>query len=249
MSCTVLIVAKNEENNIQDCIASCRPFADEIIVIDDFSSDRTPAIATSCGARVIQRALNGDWGSQQTFGIQQATKNWIFLIDADERCLPETAAEIAQIVQTTPDRAYKVRRLNHFRRRMIKHGSLSPDWVIRLLPREGTSVVGLVHQKIVFSCPLHQLKGSLLHFTYYSWAQLEGKMQKYARLAAMKYHEEGKKSHFVLDVTLRPLFSFFKMYVLKLGFLDGALGFALALNYADYTLSKYFQLHELEASD
>lgn len=249
MSCSVLIVAKNEEDNIRDCIESCRPFADEVVVIDDFSSDQTSAIAASCGAVVIQRALNGDWGAQQTFGIQTATKDWIFLIDADERCLPETAAEIAKIVKTAPDRAYEVRRLNHFRRRMVKHGSLSPDWVTRLLPREGTRVVGLVHQKIVFACPLQKLHGSLLHFTYHSWSQLEAKMEKYAHLAALKYHEEGKKSRFVLDITLRPIFSFFKMYVLKLGFLDGALGFALALNYADYTLSKYFQLHELKASE
>ena len=249
MSCSVVIVAKNEERNLQDCIESCKAFADEVVVVDDYSTDSTVQVAQTCGAKVFQRSMDGNWGAQQTFAIQSATQDWVFLIDADERCLPETAKEIAAIVRTQPNKAYRVRRLNHFRQKMVRHGSLSPDWVIRLLPRIGTSVEGFVHPKIQFACPLSDLQGCLLHFTYQTWTQLEGKMQKYARLAAMKYHEEGKKSHFVLDVTLRPLFSFFKMYVLKLGFLDGALGFALALNYADYTLSKYFQLHELESSD
>ena len=85
---SVLILARNEENNIKDCIESCN-FADEVIVIDDNSTDKTKEIAEQLGARVINRSMNGDWGGQQTFAIQQAKYEWIFFIDADERCSPE----------------------------------------------------------------------------------------------------------------------------------------------------------------
>ena len=84
---SVLILARNEENNIKDCIESCN-FADEVIVIDDNSTDKTKEIAEQLGARVINRSMNGDWGGQQTFAIQQAKYEWIFFIDADERCTP-----------------------------------------------------------------------------------------------------------------------------------------------------------------
>ena len=94
---SVLILARNEESNIRECIESCT-FAGEVIVIDDFSTDDTEKIAEACGARVIRRAMNGDWGGQQTFAIEQACCGWIFFIDADERCTPELCGEIVQAV-------------------------------------------------------------------------------------------------------------------------------------------------------
>ena len=94
---SVLILAKNEEKNIGDCITSCN-FAEDILVIDDGSTDKTQEIAESLGARVIHRSMNGDWGGQQTFAIQQAKFPWIFFIDADERCTPELAKEIEAAV-------------------------------------------------------------------------------------------------------------------------------------------------------
>ena len=95
---SVLILARNEEANIRECIESCT-FAGEVIVIDDFSTDDTEKIAEACGARVIRRAMDGDWGGQQTFAVEQARCGWIFFIDADERCTPEAAEEIARTVE------------------------------------------------------------------------------------------------------------------------------------------------------
>ena len=247
MSCSVLILAKNEEKNIRDCVLSCSGFADEVIVIDDFSEDNTAIIASKIGAKIIQRSMAGNWGAQQTFAIEQATSDWVFFIDADERCTPDLAAEIKKIVQTKNFAAYWVRRLNFFNHKRVKHGMLSPDWVARLLPREGSSVEGYVHPKIIFNAPEKKLKGNMLHYTYETWDQIERKMQKYSSLAAKKYHQEGKKSHFIIDVSIRPFFAFIKMYFFKLGFLDGTIGLALSINYANYTLSKYFKLDELNS--
>ena len=104
LNLSVLLLAKNEEQNIEDCIRSVS-FADEIIVIDDFSTDRTAELARSLGARVVQRALAGDWGAQQTFAIQEATHDWIYFLDADERVSPRLAEHIKSIV-AADDRRY-----------------------------------------------------------------------------------------------------------------------------------------------
>ena len=95
---SVLILARNEEKNIEDCIKSCS-FANEVIVIDDNSTDKTKELAERLGAKVINRSMNGDWGGQQTFAIQQASNPWIFFIDADERCTPELCSEIEAVVK------------------------------------------------------------------------------------------------------------------------------------------------------
>lgn len=242
---SLLILAKNEECNIKECIESC-PFADEIIVIDDNSDDRTKEIAESLGAKVINRSMNGDWGGQQTFAIQQASCNWIFFIDADERCTPELSAEIKNTVNNGDKYGYWVRRINHFKHKVVKHGPLSPDWVCRLMPREGSYVEGFVHPKIVHQFKDKRLTKNMLHYTYETWEQYLRKMNQYSTLAAEKSRKEGKTCNFLFDIIFRPAFAFFKMYILKLGILDGMLGYVLCLNYANYTLNKYVKLKYLE---
>ena len=193
--------------------------------------------------------MNGNWGQQQTFAVDQASCDWIFFIDADERCHPDAAEEIRKIVQTVHYKAYWIQRLNYFNGKRVRFGMLSPDWVVRLLPKKGTYVTGYVHPKIVFDVPEAKLRGKMTHFTYQSWAQLEGKMNKYSTLAAKKYFDAGKKSRPLFDLIARPFFAFLKMYIFKLGFADGLIGLALSANYAAYTLSKYFKLMELSNKD
>ena len=242
---SLLILAKNEERNIKECIESC-PFADEIIVIDDNSDDKTKEIAESLGAKVINRSMNGDWGGQQTFAIEQASCEWIFFIDADERCTPELSAEIKNTVAKGDKYGYWVRRINHFKHKVVKHGPLSPDWVCRLMPREGSYVEGFVHPKIVHQFKDKRLTKNMLHYTYETWEQYLRKMNQYSTLAAEKSRKEGKTCNFFFDIIFRPAFAFFKMYILKLGILDGMLGVILCLNYANYTLNKYVKLKYLE---
>lgn len=244
---SVLILAKNEAENIRACIESCRPFAAEVVVIDDFSDDDTAQIAEECGARVVRRALNGDWGAQKTFAVQQAACPWIFVIDADERCTPELAGEIRKAANAGEQTAYRVTRLNHFGGRPVRHGPLSPDRVTRLLPREGVRIEGLVHEKTVHPYPEKNLAAPMLHYTYDNWDQYLAKMNRYSALSAERYLREGRRPRPFADLWLRPQIAFVKMYFLKLGFLDGALGYALAKNYANYTLNKYIKLQEIYA--
>lgn len=241
---SLLILAKNEEKNIGECIKSCT-FANEVIVIDDHSNDETPIIAESLGAKVITRDMNGDWGKQQTFAIEQAKLDWIFFIDADERCTPELCKEIEEVVAQGQPFGYWVKRLNHFQRKLVRHGSLSPDWVCRLMPRIGSYVEGVVHPKIVHQHGNKKLRAPMLHYTYETWEQYLRKMNQYSTLAAEKYKQEGKSSYPFFDLILRPLFAFIKMYFLKRGFLDGMLGYILCKNYANYTMNKYVKLKYL----
>lgn len=145
---SVIILAKNEEEKIGNCIKSCL-FANEILVIDDGSSDKTVEIAKTLGARVLHRSMNGDWGAQQTFGIQQASFDWIFFIDADELCTPELAKEIEGVVTRNEQGEYWIKRINKFVHNKATHGVLRPDYVSRLMPKKDSYVEGYVHPAII----------------------------------------------------------------------------------------------------
>lgn len=244
---SVLILARNEENNIKDCIESCL-FADEILVIDDYSTDRTKEIAESLGARVIQRSMNGDWGAQQTFAIESAEHEWVFFIDADERCTPELGKEIVNVMGHG-EYAYWIERHNQFHHNKATHGTLRPDYVCRLMPKKGSYVEGYVHPAIVTPYENKKLKSHMIHYTYDNWTQYWNKFNSYTTLAAEKSRKQGKSVYFFRDIMLRPLWAFIKMYILHKGFLDGRLGWILAVNHYSYTMTKYVKLYDLYKSN
>jgi len=154
--------------------------------------------------------------------------------------------KIVQAVADGTQYGYWVKRINHFQHKLVRYGPLSPDWVCRLMPKGGSRVEGFVHPKIIHGCRDKKLKAPMLHYTYETWEQYLDKMNRYSTLSAEKYRNEGKRIHTFADIWLRPWFAFFKMYFLKLGFLDGALGYILAKNYANYTMNKYVKLKYLQ---
>ena len=242
---SVLILAKNEEKNIAACIESVKNFADEIIVIDDFSTDRTVEICQNLGAKVIQRELAGDWGKQKSFAVEQATCDWIFIIDSDERATPELSAEIKKILADDNKKiAWRCARLSYFWGQPLKHGGWFPDYVTRLLPKEGTHVEGVVHEKIVHQCEEKNLDASkyLVHYPYRNWEHNLDKMNTYTTLMAKRMYDSGKSAS-VFDIVFRPVWSMFRMYILRGGFLDGLIGFILSGFHCFYTLSKYVKLY------
>ena len=241
---SALILAKNEERNIEACIKTLQ-FADDILVIDDFSTDRTKEIAERLGARVIQRGMNGDWGGQQTFAIQQAKCEWVLFVDADERISESLAREICSVVAKGDKKAYWIQRENKFYHHHATHGVLRPDYVNRLFPAKGSYVEGYVHPQIVTPYPNEKLHGIMYHYTYDTWSQQLNKLNNYTTLAAAKYKKNHKKCSFFLDIVLRPFWAFFKVYILNLGFLDGKMGWRLSTNHYFYTMNKYIKLYFL----
>ena len=245
---SALILAKNEERNIEDCINTVL-FCDEVLVIDDFSADRTKEIAESLGARVLQRGMNGDWGGQQTFAIQNAKYEWVLFVDADERISQPLAEEIMETVAKGEKNAYWIKRENKFHFNKATHGILRPDFVNRLFPAKGSYVEGFVHPEIKAPYPNKKLKHVMYHYTYDSIDHYYGKFNNYTRLAAEKYKKNGKNCNFFIDIVLRPLWAFIKVYFLNLGFLDGKLGWIFSVNHYFYTMEKYVKLYYLNKTD
>lgn len=250
LNLSVLILAKNEEHNIEDCIRSVS-FAGEVVVIDDFSTDRTAALARGLGARIVTHAMNGNWGAQQTFAIGQAVYDWVYFLDADERVSPRLAECIKNIVMADDRRyAYLNGRLNYFWEQTLRHGGWFPDYGVHLLPKEGTCVTGFVHPRICHPYEERKLPldAYLVHYPYRDWTHYLNKLNLYTTLAAQKRYEEGRRAH-LSDMILRPFWASFRMYFLKRGFLDGRVGFILAVFHYFYTMAKYVKLYYLDKTN
>lgn len=247
LTITAIILARNEEQHIADCIKSIQ-CADEILVIDDGSTDRTIEIAEDLGAKVIPHPLNGDWSQQRRFGISQAQSEWILFVDSDERVSPELAKSIQRAIHGEP-KAYWLHRYNLFHHNQATHGVVRPDKVLRLMPREGATVEGAVHEAFISPYPQDTLEGKLYHYTYDNWHQFFEKFNKYTTAAANKYKAQGKSCSFLGDIILRPTWAFFKIYFLQGGILDGKIGFLLSIYHMMYTMTKYVKLYYLNKSN
>lgn len=247
---SVLILAKNEEKNIADCIKSVQ-FAAEVIVIDDFSTDKTAEISRSLGAKVVQHALAGNWGAQQTFAIQQAAHPWIYFLDADERVSKKLAAKIIELVRKDDRRyAYCNARLNYFWQQPLRHGGWFPDYVVRLVPAKGTYVTGFVHPQFHHDYEEVKLPTDeyIIHYPYRDWNHYFNKLNFYTTLAAEKMQEQGKNAH-LMDFITHPFWASFRMYVLRGGWRDGRIGFVLACFHYFYTMAKYVKLYYLDKNN
>ena len=244
---SVLVCTKNEIHNIEDCIKSIK-FADEIVVIDDFSTDGTDKKALELGAKVYSRSLNGDFAAQRNYGISLCGCNWILILDADERVPEKLAEKILTITNSSSSEniCYSLQRESHFHHYKATHGVVGRDWVKRLAPKKGMKYVGKVHEHLETPYPEKKLIAPpMWHYTYDNWDAYFKKFDSYTKLMAQQNFEKEKKANFVFDILLRPWFGFFKMYFLKGGILDGKLGFILSVNHFFYVMTKYVRLYYL----
>ena len=245
MSITAIILTHNEASNIADCIRSVC-FANEILVVDDSSTDDTVAIAKSEGAKVLYRPMQGNWADQRNFAISQASCDTVFFIDADERVTPSLANEIQDQLKRKQKSCLAIRRENHFASGPVTHGILRPDLVARIFPKTDGSYEGRVHEKLICSLPIVILKNRLIHFPYRDWSHYWNKFDKYTEGSARKYLDTGKSCSFLRDIVLRPIWAFIKIYFINLGFLDGKLGWIFSVNHFCYTMNKYVRLYSLQ---
>ncbi len=245
---SVCILTRNEEAHIAACMESAS-FAQEFIVVDDGSTDKTVEIAKVMGGgrtKVFFRGLEGDFGAQKTFAIEQATCDWVFLLDADERVTPELASEIQEIVrQDKQDACYDLRRSCKFFSKNLKYGTFRSSRIVRLAPRQGFTVEGRVHESCVSIYPTKKLNGWLEHLVFKDWENYIHKINQYSSIAAKQYFEAGKSSHFFTDIVFRPFWAFLKVYIFNLGFLDGKEGFVFSFGHSFYTMLKYVKLRSL----
>ncbi len=238
MKLVAVVLTKNSESILKQCLTSLS-FADEILVIDDMSTDHTRELAESCGAKVITRVMNGDFGAQRRFAIDASNGEWILFIDSDEIVTPELAKEIRSAVKQPEKRAYEVRRKNQFQYHQISHGSMRSDAVLRLYPKEGLVVEGRVHERVISPYPISQLHNPMLHYPYKDWSAMIGKLDTYTEYLAKQQLEKNKKTNFFSGALLKPTWAFIKVYLINRGFLDGKMGLMFAVHHAYYTFMKY----------
>ncbi|WP_342617695.1 glycosyltransferase family 2 protein [Rhodoferax sp. GW822-FHT02A01] len=243
---SVYIIAFNEAEKVRATIESAR-WADEIIVVDSWSTDGTPEIATEMGARVVQVKFNG-FGDLRNNAIAACSHEWIFSLDADERCTPEAAAEIRALI-SSPDAAdaYWTPRRNFFMGKWIKYSGWYPNYRQPQLFRKGKMHYDLkpVHEGYVLDSgkPIGHMSNAIWQFPFKNMAEVMHKANRYSSLGAEKIKHKKLSMGSALS---HGAWSFVKHYVFKLGFLDGWAGFVIALGNFEGTFYRYVKAIELQ---
>jgi glycosyltransferase involved in cell wall biosynthesis len=245
---SVVIITLNEEDNIGPCIDSVQGLADEVIVVDSFSTDRTVEVAKQKGAKVFQHTFEG-YTKQKNIAIQHAAYDYVFSIDADEK----VSSELQQSIFTAKQQgftagAYEMNRLNFFGNRAVKTCGWYPDVKVRLWNKHaGGWQGGLVHEQWVATgdVRIDKLKGDLLHYSYKNAAELKAQVERFAALAA-----QGLQHKSPATLVLKLLFStparFIKTYIVYRGFTDGATGFTICYYLSAETCMKYYKAIKLK---
>jgi glycosyltransferase involved in cell wall biosynthesis len=244
---SVVLITLNEEANLARTLESVR-WADEIIVVDSGSTDRTVEIARGYGAKVFVEQWKG-FAAQKNSAIDKATSDYILSLDADEEVTPELSARIRSELNERPAVAYKLSRRNMFLGRRLRHGGMYPDAKIRFFARGtaryGSRPVHEVMEMVAGGQARDVIIGDLVHHAYPTLAGYIEHMQRYSTLAAEVIVKERKQTWFWFDVWLRPVITFKWRYFFRLGFLDGREGFLFHLYHAMYVSWKYAKAWEL----
>lgn len=240
---SVVITTYNEEMNVADCIESVL-WADQILLVDSFSTDRTLEIAERYPIEILQREYFGS-AAQKNWALDRVEHEWVLIIDADERVPEPLAREILEVLCGEPEvNGYTIRRENVFVDRVIEHSGWSTDTVIRLFRRtKGRYPNRRVHADLDLEGPAPLLEHAFLHYTFRSFDQYFEKFLNYARWGAAQAFREGRRVG-ALEIAGRPTWRFFRTYVLQLGVLDGLHGLVLCLLQAFGVFLKYAQLWE-----
>lgn len=244
---SAVIITFNEARNIKRCIASLQDVADEIVVVDSFSTDATPSICKGMNVQFHQREWKG-YSKQKNYGNGLASNDWILSVDADEVLSEELKAAIIFEKQNGKGFNFSFNRLTNYCGKWIKHSGWYPDRKIKMFNRTKDDWQGEVHETLTVNpSTVKRLKGDLLHYSYNSVSDHVKRTDVYSTLGAKELFENGKKAS-ILKLLFNPWLKFNKMYFIKLGFLDGMAGFTIALITAYGTFLKYIKLYYLSKS-
>ncbi len=245
MKISATVITLNEEDNIAAALESLA-WADEIIVVDSESTDRTVEIARRFTERIYVRAWPG-YSNQKNFAAQQASFDWVFSLDADERVSEGLAVEL-QKLKRGPEptvAAFEMPRLTFYLGRWIRHSGWYPDHKVRLYNRKAASFQGeFVHESVKVNGRTERLSGDILHYTVQNASDHHQRIDRYTTLAARELYQKGRRAT-PLSMLISPAVAFLRSYIIKLGFLDGAQGVAIARFAAHYVFLKNLKLWEM----
>lgn len=236
---TVLIPTYNEENLVAQAI-TCSSFADEVLVIDSFSTDRTVEIAESLGCTVIKRKFD-NFSNQKNFAISKAKHDWILVLDADEYLTFELREELISAVKDPQHSSYRMPFKNYFINRFIDYGSNGKKIKFRFFNRNSCEYKGLVHEQLICTGSTGTFKGKILHYTYKDLKHFFEKKNQYSQLQSQQLFNKGKNTSY-LQLVFKPAYRFLNEYLLRLGFLDGIPGLASTAMNGYGVLSRYVRL-------
>ena len=243
---SVILITRNEEANLADCLASLEGIAQQIVVVDTNSSDRTLDIAKSYGAVIAQPQDWPGFGPQKNRALDLATGEWVLSLDADERLTPALKSEIVTAIHHSAHvDCFAIPRLSWYCGRFIRHSGWNPDYVDRLFKRGSARFSDdLVHERLITSGQVAKLENPMLHYSFMNYSQVLQKIDRYSTASAEQAFAKGKTSS-PLKAVLHGAWSFFRTYFLQAGFLDGPQGFTLAMSNAQGTYYRYVKLWHL----
>jgi glycosyltransferase involved in cell wall biosynthesis len=245
---SAVIITFNEEQNIRRCLASLEDIADEIIVVDSYSTDRTEAICREIGTIFLQHTFEGHI-EQKNYALNQAGYDHVLSLDADEALSEQLRESIRAVKDNWNSDAYSFNRLTSYCGKWIRSCGWYPDVKIRLWDKKKGQWGGVnPHDRVIMQdgCSVKHLEGDLLHYSYHNIRQQLEQINLFSDLAAQAAWEKGKKVFFVKDILLNPICTFLKMYFLKKGFQDGYYGFVISVNSSFGKFSKYIKLREIQ---
>lgn len=240
-----VVLTKNEEKNIKDCLDSLR-WCDEIVVIDDFSEDKTTEIAKKYGARISKRALDNDFASQRNFGLEKAKGDWVLFVDADERVSQSLQEEILKLLgQNTSYIGFYLHRRDFMWGKELKHGEPGNVRLLRLAKRDSGKWERRVHEVWDVKGRVGELKNPLIHYPHPTLREFIAEVDWMSTLHAQENKREGKKSN-LFKIVLFPKMKFLNNWILKRGFLDGTPGFLVAMVMAFHSFLSWGKLWLLQ---
>jgi len=243
---SVILITRNEEANLDDCLASLEGIAQQIVVVDTNSADRTLEIAQKYGATIAQPSDWPGFGPQKNRALDLATGDWVLSLDADERLTPALRSEIVTAVHHSAQiNCFAIPRLSWYCGRFIRHSGWSPDYVDRLFKR-GTARFSddLVHERLIPNGAVAKLENPMLHYSFMNYSQVLQKLDRYSTASAEQAFAQGKTSS-PLKAVLHGVWAFIRTYIIRAGFLDGGQGFALAISNGQGTYYRYIKLWHL----
>ena len=229
MKLTAVILAKNEEENIEECL-KCLKWCDEILVIDDESTDRTIEIAKKENAKVYKHLLNNNFAAARNFGLERARNDWVLFVDADERISEDLARELESRIMNYESgiQGYYLKRLDIMRGTQLKHGETGNIKLIRLAKKDAGKWFGKVHEQWRIKGQTTTLDKPILHYPHQNLTEFLTEINFYTELRARELFEQKVKVDW-WDIILYPKGKFLKNYIVKAGFLDGTAGLVFAL--------------------
>jgi glycosyltransferase involved in cell wall biosynthesis len=245
---TAILIAYNEERDLPRTLASLEGVADEVILVDSGSTDRTCEIARARGVRVYMRKLDG-LAEQKNYGASLSSNDWLLAVDCDEELSPELRASLLSWKQKTPHKpGYNIPRLTNYLGGWIRHSGWYPDYKVRLYRRDHGRFMSVLHEAVKLDAPPGRLDGHLLHYTIRSFAEHKAKQDILTTMAAEDMFSRGLK-HWRAAMIFAPPWTFFQRLVFQLGVLDGWRGWLIAWLSGNYIYLKYRKLGRLLAGE